>query len=60
MKEYVLCERLHRVTSKVEIPCECGGHVEWTCHMRVGNRSCGWRWLFPALARECVEDDEQR
>lgn len=58
MKDYVLCERSHRVTSREDIPCGCGGHQLWVCKMRVGNKSCGWQWLFPALARGCVEEDD--
>lgn len=57
MKDYVLCERNHRVTHKIVVDCACGGHTEWRCKMRVGSKPCGWRYLFPALSRECVEDD---
>lgn len=57
MNEYVLCDRNHRVTSKVEVPCPCGGHLLWRCAMRVGSKPCGWSWLYPARAQQCEDDD---
>lgn len=59
MRDHVLCDRNHRVVSSEDVPCRCGdSHQLWTCKMRVGSKPCGWRWLFPALARECAEDDD--
>lgn len=59
VNEYVLCERLHRVTSYVDLDCACGGHRLWRCKMRVGSRSCGWEWLYPGRSRQCEDEDDE-
>jgi len=56
-QQAVVCEHGHYVVSSVPVPCECGGHDQYVCRMRLGAYPCGWSVLVPPMSDDCNKDE---
>lgn len=52
-----MCEHGHIVVSSVPVACECGGHDQYVCRMRLGAYPCGWSVLVPPMSDACNKDE---